>query len=511
MPRPVRARKGLGAVVVATSLSALAACSSAPAPPSALNQPAGNGTSAASGAPGASTGPVAAPGTAPGPGTPALTKTLADGTKVTTVVRNGKTITTTTTRSGRTTTTTTPARTTTAAAGSTNSNPGGSTLFHPDEERIGLTDTTLTMCAHAALTYGQAFGTKASDFNVFWEALNKEHGGINGRQVTVTYENDDYKPTTAVQAATACKAKGIFMLLGGIGFDQIPAVRGWAEQNRMLYVHHTATIEGTAGQRFSFSELPTVERTGEAFAQLAGQKYPGETVGIIERDSSNWTPGVKAFKQLAPKYGLKIGPDRQVANNKGNYADDILAMKNANVKVVWAWMNALEATELLKQAKAQQYSPHWLLFPFNLTSQTLEQDALSPSLDGVAMYPAYSYKDYSGKFATYADDMKEFERQYAQYDPNLDLKSIGGDLLFLNWVAQKALYVQLNQCGRDCTRDKFIDVLRSYKGQVPSSSACPIDFSKDGFHGSDRLNFMETYMSPSGKVNWHNTALCVGS
>jgi hypothetical protein len=185
-------------------------------------------------------------------------------------------------------------------------------------------------------------------------------------------------------------------------------------------------------------------------------------------------------------------------------------MKNANVDVVWAWMNALESTELLKQAKSQQFNPHWLLFPFNLTSQTLGSDAMNPPLDGVAMYPAYSKGDYSGGFASYADDVREFERQYAKYDSGIDLGGIGGDLLFLNWVGQKALYVQLMQCGKDCTRDKFIDVMRSYNhDQRPSSSSCPINFSGDGFHGSDSLNFMETYNSPSGKVNWRTTQLCV--
>jgi ABC-type branched-subunit amino acid transport system substrate-binding protein len=505
MPR-IAARKGATALIFATVLATVAACSSAPPPPAALQQggttggtSAGAGGGAVAGTTGVAagtTGAVVGPSSAP-----AGTTTYSNGTKVTTTTRNGQTV-VTTTKNGKTTTSIRPAT-------STDTNPGGSQLFHPNEERIGLTNTSLTMCAHAALTYGQAFGTKDTDFNVFWDALNAEKNGIYGRKVHVTYENDDYKPTTAVQAATACKAKGIFMLLGGIGFDQIPAVRNWAEQNRMLYVHHTATIEGTRGQRFSFSELPTVERTGQAFAQLAVAKFKNKKIGIIERDSSNWTPGVKAFRVLAKKYGLNIVADTKVANNKGSYTDDLLTMKNAGADVVWAWMNALESTELLKQAKSQQYNPNWMMFPFNLTSQTLGNDAMTPQLDGVAMYPAYSKGDYSGKFSSYADDMKEFERQYAKYDPGIDLNGIGGDLLFLNWVAQKALSVQLLQCGKDCTRDKFIDVLRSYTGKAPSHSSCPIDFSGDGFHGSDSLNFMQTYNSPSGKVNWRNTALCV--
>ena len=501
----------------AACLAVVTACSSAPAPTSlsqnggttGASQPAGSSTGTVAGGTSATTGGAVVPGAAGGTG-----GGTSGGTTGGSSSTSGGSGTGGATSSGG------------ATGGGSSSTGGGSstggtptvintgrfphsTLFHPDEETIGLTSNSLTMCAHAALTYGQAFGTKDTDFNVFWDALNKEHGGVNGRQVHVTYENDDYKPTTAVQAATACKAKGIFMLLGGIGFDQIPAVRNWAETNRMLYVHHTATVNGTSGQQFSFSELPSVERTGQAFAQLAALKFKGKRIGIIERDSANWTPGVKAFYAYAKTHGLNIVADTKVANNKGSYADDLLAMQNAHADVVWGWVNALEGTELIKQAKSAQYSPNWLLFPFNLTSQTLDTDALQPKLDGVAMYPAYSYRDYSGKFSTYADDMKEFERQYAQYDSGIDLKGIGGDLLFLNWVAQKALAVQLQQCGRDCTRDRFIDVLHSYHGQTPTHTACPIDFSGNGHLGSDSLNFLETYASPSGKVNWHDTALCV--
>jgi len=106
-------------------------------------------------------------------------------------------------------------------------------------------------------------------------------------------------------------------------------------------------------------------------------------------------------------------------------------------------------------------------------------------------------------------DMKQFEAQYAKYDSGVDLSGVGGDLLFLNWTAQKALYAQLLACGADCTRNKFIDVLQGYD-KVPSSSACLIDFTHgDGHHGADALNFMETYTNPAGKVNWRNTKACV--
>ena len=504
--RRLRLPKSGTALLAAVALSSIAACSSAPAP-SALEQGGGAADGgAASSAPGStvpgagSTAPGSVTAGSPGAGGPVAGTTTknADGT-VTTVTKDGRT---TTTRNGK------PVGTTTTRTGTASG--AVSTLFTAAEDKIGITDTQINMCAHAALTYGPAFNTTDKDFNVFWEAINTEKGGVFGRRVNVTYENDDYKAETALTAARACNAKGIFLLLGGIGFDQIPAVRNYAEDNHIFYMHHTATINGTKGQKYSFSELPTVERTGEAFAQLAMSKYKGKKIGIIKRDGLNWEPGVVAFKALAKQAGLKIVAEKKVAANKGNYTDEILAMKNAGAEVVWAWENALISTQIIVQAKRQAYSPNWLMFPFNLTSQTLEGDALSPRLDGVAMFSPYSKGDYGNGFQSYADDIKLFEAQYAKYKPNADLNGVGGDLLFLNWQAQKALYQQLLDCGKDCTRNKFVDVLLAYNKR-PSSSSCKIDFTTgDRRHGAQELNFSETYVSPSGKVNWRPAKLCVG-
>jgi hypothetical protein len=501
MPTPARTRQAGLALLAAAALSVVTACSSAPAP-AALEQEGGTTGGAAAGttgaaAPGAPTA-AAATGVPVAPGVTVSTRP--DGTVVTTTTRNGKTVTTVSKPSGGSTT----GGTTTAAG-------PRSTLFTPAEDKIGITDTSITMCAHAALTYGAAFNTSDADLNVFWSAVN-DNGGIFGRKVSVTYENDDYKPTTAVTAARACKAKNIFMLLGGIGFDQIPAVRNWAEDNRMLYMHHTATVKGTAGKRFSFAPLPTVERTGEAFAQLYVSKYQGKKVGIIKRDGENWEPGVDAFKAYIGSHGGgKVVAEAAVPQNKGDYTQDILKMRNAGAEVVWIWENALGATQIVKQIKAQNYKPFMMLFPFNLTSQTLDEDAMTPVLDGVAMFSAYSKGDYSGPFASYADDMKLFEQQYRKYRPNVDLGGVGGDLLFLNWTAQKSLYEQFLDCGKDCTRNRFVDVLESYRKR-PTSSVCPLDFT-GGNHraGSDKLIFMETYRAPGGKVNWRNTKMCVGA
>lgn len=385
-------------------------------------------------------------------------------------------------------------------------------LFNPNEDSRGITKDEIRICAHAALTYAAAFNTSAEDLNVYWTAVN-DTGGVYGRKVHAFYENDNYTPTDAQKAATACLDKyDPFMLLGGIGFDQIPSVRNFAEQRRVLYLHHTATVNGSQGKQFSFTALPTTEKMGEMFAELATTRFKGKPVGIIKRQSENWEPGIDGFKRLAAKFGIEIVLDRPVPQNKGSYLQDIVELQNAGAEVVFLWLNALESTTFIKQSKAQGFSPNFMVFPFNLTMQTLDEDALNPPITGVLMANAYSFGDYTGPFASYADDMRQFEAQYAKYRPEVDLAGVAGDLLFLNWSAQKASHQLLLLCGPSCGRNRFLEVMKSYRGQ-PTSSACNIDFGRPGAGNDHRggwtVSTMEAYRSPSGAVNMRNVATCV--
>lgn len=421
------------------------------------------------------------------------------------------------TTSGRPSGGSTGGSTGTSSRGSTGST-GGSTssggsagianpLYTGPLDTRGITASDITLCAHAALTYGAAFNTTKDDFNVFWSALN-DAGGVNGRAVHEDYINDNYDPDTAVQAATTCQGQNPFMILGGIGFDQIPKVRNWAEANKELYFYHDATVNGEAGKRYSFTALPSVEQLGAEFGLLAKSRFAKQKIGILHRDSAEWNPGHDAFLQIAKQNGLTIGKDIAVQKNQGSYTQALVDLKNDGDTVVWVWENALAATEVVKQAKGQLYNPNFLVFPFNLTTQTLGNDALNPPMLGIASWPAYSQGDYGGPFAPYASDIKLFEQQYAKYRPSVDLSGVGGDLLFLNWEAQKGIYQIFKDCGRDCTRSKFAAMLEGGYHWT-DITGCSIDFRPGDHHlGGRQVSVFESYTNPAGKVNWRPQQLC---
>lgn len=380
-------------------------------------------------------------------------------------------------------------------------NPPSANLFQPSEETVGLTSNSIQLCAHAALTFGPAFSIGASDLNVFWQMVD-DQGGVWGRKILqpngspgIPINDDGYQPTKAVVAAQNCQDQsgGDFFLLGGIGFDQIPAVRVWAEQHHMLYIHHIALQAGSEGLRYSFTMLPTLELVGQQYGQYYISQFAGKKIGIIERDSSNWSAGSATFKQTLQQagFGNDIVADDTVQNNQGQYAQEIADMQANGAQVVLIWENALAALNIIKQANQQGYNPNWIGFPFNLTLYSANSAGVSPAnlqkYSGLIPWPAYtcpSMRGSSSAYDPYMSEIKQFEAAYQKYDPSgyNNLCGDGGDLLFATWLAWKQVYDLLYQCGRDCTRDKIAGLMLSgYHATIGAN--CAVDFRGDGHHG----------------------------
>lgn len=368
-------------------------------------------------------------------------------------------------------------------------------LFTPAEDRIGIYPNKIVLCGHAATTFGPAFNTSEKDLDVYWE----EVGAIYGRKVEISFENDNYDPTTARQAAQACYDKKPFILIGGIGFDQIPAVRKFAEDKHVLYYHHIARQDLT--KKYSFSPLPSVEQVGTFAGEWIGHKYPGKKIGVIYRESENWDPGRQTFLKTVKSLGGNVVAQHGVTKNQGSYFTEIADLQSKGAQVIFVWENALAATAILQEAKGQNYSPKFVVFPFNIETDAWKQQALNPTVDGIATWPAYSPGDYSGPFASYAKEIKHFEEVYAKRRPGTQVTDIHWQV----WLAWKSLHQLLLECGKECTRNKILGLSLARPRLFPETQpACPIDFTRNGHVGGFTATMFTTYRKPDGNVGWRH-------
>ncbi len=383
--------------------------------------------------------------------------------------------------------------------------PGGKTypvanLFTPAEDRIGITDTQITLCGHAALTLGAVFNNNEEDFGVYWRMLN-DSGGIYGRKVVFDWQDDQYTGNGAVQAAAACKEQNPFFLVGGIGFDQVPNVRNWAEQNRMLYLYSMATEEGALDKKFSWSGSPSIETVGRVLAQLTLRDYPGKKVGVAYVDSENWRGANRAFVVELARHGVdpKSIPQVAIANNNDVLTDKVLAMKNSKAEVVFLNMNALAMGRWILESDSQQYYPVYMGYGFNLTTETFGSTMKKfPPARAVWVTPAYDPQDTS---TPWYPEIKRMQEAFRKYRPN----KTPNDIDWIVWLAMKSFHRLLLDCGPDCTRNKLAGMfLGGYA--VTEPPLCRVDYSRGRIAGY--LLNVYTATPRGDTVYWRQTSTC---
>lgn len=397
------------------------------------------------------------------------------------------------------------------APGSSQSTPSGfnykvADLYPASQDRIGMTDTDLTLCMHAAFALGPAFGNSPDDEQVFWQYLN-DKGGVQGRKVHMVFTDDAYTPTGGVQAAQQCAQNNPFLMMSGVGFDTVPAVRDWAEKNKQLYLASFSTENGLYNLKYTFEFAPTVEQFGKVAGNWAGTKYKGDdaNLGVVWRNSPNWQGGRDNFKAAATAKGAKIVSDIAVQQNQGDYSSVILQLRQKGAKTVLAWVNVLEFAQLERQAAAQGYFPRWITAAFNLVTDTVGDDVDGsnghPAAVGLWVTPAYP----ADKGVAWAGEAAEMEAAYRKYRPS---KKSVNDVDWQVWLAFKQVTQLFNDCGRDCSRNKLAGMMLSgYKTQL--QPLCQVDFGGRGKGkvGSFALNVMEAF-DRSGTPGWKQVATC---
>ncbi|MGH2728052.1 MAG: ABC transporter substrate-binding protein, partial [Actinomycetota bacterium] len=231
-------------------------------------------------------------------------------------------------------------------------------------------------------------------------------------------------------------------------------------------------------------------------------EHPGKRVGVVYRASENWEPGHATFKDEMADHGVKIWADLPVDKNDSIYTTQISTLKNRDVKTVFLWENALAAIEIIKQAKNQGYSPQWLVFPFNLMTDTLKSGTVNPiPVEGIAMWPAYRPGVTTGSYSSYASEIKLFEAKHTKY-----ASGKRDDVTWMTWLGWHQMHTMLLACGKDCTRNRLVGLMQANLVK-PVLGDCGFDFAKNGHVGGYDVNIFRADMT-GGKAGWSNVTLC---
>lgn len=368
-------------------------------------------------------------------------------------------------------------------------------VFSPSEDRIGITGNSIKFCLHGPEKYLPLVGiTSPDDLNVYWNAVN-DAGGVNGRTVAVSFQDDQNTSDGLKTAFANCRNEGAFSIISATTFvDILTAARAEAERTHSLYYFNVASE--TPARSYSYSPFISIEDAGRFGAQWILKAHAGKRIGIVTQRGSVYERGRSPFQQTLAARGAKPAFEVQTEKDQGNYRDQIDEL-NGKADVVFVLDDLLASTAMIKQAAQIGYTPQWVLLEeVNFTTDTLGPDALGlHPIEALSLWPPYRSGEYGARYARYGDEVRKFEQAFQHYRG----RPANSDAAWVFWTWWRVVDSALQQCGRDCTRNRFI----ATPHWDASPFSCPIDFSRAHQNfGGHTISISRAYAPAAGLAAW---------
>ena len=364
----------------------------------------------------------------------------------------------------------------------------------------GVTQDTITIGAFGPITGPAAYiGLGGRDgANLAIKEINAA-GGINGRKLTMIFEDDGHSPTKALAAVKKLidqdQVFAIFCVAGSNGtVGSIDFVR---ENGRVMYV----SFASAPGVTWPFSRnlfrggTTEVPRYGELYAEFIHDHLKASKIAILNgREEYPKNEGDALTAQLKNWY--ETAPVKRVEFNIGDkdFTPQLLEIQQTNPQVIAIFGNPAEAAIAMRQAKELGMNQ-----PFFVGSNMVDQGLLSAarqSAEGTTGFALIPLLPSSSN-----PEMKSWLAKWKQEYPNLP----AGRPNTFDLLAYADMYVladALKRAGRDLTSDKLIDALENTKEYRVSAIATPRTFTNKHHIGNLRLQAMQVKDGEWQPVAW---------
>jgi branched-chain amino acid transport system substrate-binding protein len=362
-----------------------------------------------------------------------------------------------------------------------------STQARADEP--GVTPDSITIGAFGPITGPAAYiGLAGRDgANLAIKEINAA-GGINGRKLSMVFEDDGHSPTKALAAVKKLIDQDhvfmIFCVAGSNGtLGTIDFVR---ENGRVMFV----SFASAPGVTWPFARnlfrggTTEVPRYGELYAEYLHDYLKATKIAILNgREEYPKNEGDALTAQLKNWY--QAAPVKRAEFNIGDkdFTPQLLEIQGADPQVIAIFGNPAEAAIAMRQAKELGMNQRFFLGT-TMVDQSLLNVAkqAAEGASGFALLPLLP--------SSSNPEMKSWVAKWKQEYPNLPA---GRPNVFdvLSYSDMYAVADALKRAGKDITTDRLIDALEATHDYRISAIASPLTFTKKHHIGNLRLQAMQ--------------------
>ena len=187
-----------------------------------------------------------------------------------------------------------------------------------------------------------------------------DKGGVNGQKLKLVFEDDEADPgDKAVNAYNSLKDKGMQILLGDVTTGSTLAIIEKSKSDSIFQLTPSASAADVVKNDNCFQVCFTDPNQGVGSADYIAEHELAKKVAIIYDSSDAYSTGIfNTFKAEAEKKGLEIVTEQSFTkDSKTDFSAQISAAKTAGADLVFLPIYYQQASLILSQAKAADFSP----------------------------------------------------------------------------------------------------------------------------------------------------------
>ena len=349
----------------------------------------------------------------------------------------------------------------------------------------GVTDTTITLGAILDIT-----GPVASTGEPYLAGIKNyiqfvnDNGGINGRQIILQVEDDEYQVDKALNAYRKLKDEGIFAILGQIGSSIFGALEPEINEEQIVLFGPIQATQQQANNPFTFNMATGSGTEIDIAVQHILASHQGSDipkVAFFATDNAAAIEYAMALENKAAGGDFEIVLDERIPSGDSDLTSQIMRLKQSGADFVIKSSTTSHFISYLRDAHRLGASDIPVLGGKIGVSATIAESVGREAYENFLAMHAYSPYDGEGPGL---EELREVAESY-NVNPNVlrDLSYVQG------WTTAKVFVEALERTGRDLTRDRFLQQIESITNFDTGGLSPAISFGPNDHEGVTAARF----------------------
>jgi branched-chain amino acid transport system substrate-binding protein len=302
-----------------------------------------------------------------------------------------------------------------------------------------------------------AYGVVGKATGAYFEKINKEQGGINGRKIVFLSYDDGFSPPKTVEMTRKLiEQDDVLAIVGTLGTAPNTAIHRYLNQKKIPHLFVTTGATKWADPKnfpFTMPGMAAYQTEAAIYGRYLRATRPDAKIAVLYQNDDFGKDYVTGFKRGLGADGAKmIVAEQSYEVTDATIDSQIVALKSSGADALFAVVLGKFVPQVIRQAHDTGWKPRDFIVP---TSATSVKAFLQPAgLDkSTGLITSSAVKSVSDPQWDTDPGMIEYRKFLTDYMPGLDQS----DSSAVTGYNTAMMMVQiLKQCGDDLSRENVM-------------------------------------------------------